>query len=155
MESFIAASAARYALSVFACPPPASETPLAIESVQSPPETPGGGRSLGGSLGGTPTSSVPDIQAWYARAIEVAQRQQQQQQQQSPGSAGGGGAQQTAVGRARGGEGMRQALALYKLAFPDVAAILVGTRRGDPHGGAHPTPSLLCGKADPQVGQRN
>ncbi|KAG2034433.1 hypothetical protein BDR03DRAFT_924136 [Suillus americanus] len=38
------------------------------------------------------------------------------------------------VGAARGGEGMRRALELYKLRFPDVQAILVGTRRTDPHG---------------------
>lgn len=38
------------------------------------------------------------------------------------------------VGAARGGEGMRRALELYKLRFPDIQAILVGTRRTDPHG---------------------
>jgi FAD synthetase len=38
-------------------------------------------------------------------------------------------------GAAKGGEGMRQALELYKAAHPNVQAILVGTRRGDPHGG--------------------
>lgn len=38
------------------------------------------------------------------------------------------------VGSARGGEGMRRALELYKLRFPDIQAILVGTRRTDPHG---------------------
>lgn len=38
-------------------------------------------------------------------------------------------------GTAKGGEGMRQALELYKAAHPNVQAILVGTRRGDPHGG--------------------
>ncbi|KAG1743753.1 uncharacterized protein EDB91DRAFT_1236711 [Suillus paluster] len=38
------------------------------------------------------------------------------------------------VGTARGGEGMRRALELYKLRFPAIQAILVGTRRSDPHG---------------------
>lgn len=38
------------------------------------------------------------------------------------------------VGTARGGEGMRRALELYKLRFPAIQAILVGTRRTDPHG---------------------
>lgn len=38
------------------------------------------------------------------------------------------------VGAARGGEGMRRALELYKSRFPDIQAILVGTRRTDPHG---------------------
>ncbi|THH04762.1 hypothetical protein EW145_g5285 [Phellinidium pouzarii] len=38
------------------------------------------------------------------------------------------------VGKARGGEGMRRALEVYKSEFPYVEAILVGTRRGDPHG---------------------
>jgi FAD synthetase len=41
------------------------------------------------------------------------------------------------VGKARGGEGMRQALELYKTTHPFIDAILVGTRRGDPHGGQH------------------
>lgn len=40
------------------------------------------------------------------------------------------------VGKARGGEGMRQALERYKTEFPHIEAILVGTRRSDPHGGA-------------------
>lgn len=39
------------------------------------------------------------------------------------------------VGKARGGEGMRRALEVYKSEFPHIEAILVGTRRGDPHGG--------------------
>ncbi|TFK53176.1 adenine nucleotide alpha hydrolases-like protein [Heliocybe sulcata] len=34
----------------------------------------------------------------------------------------------------KGGEGMRMALKLYKEKFPNVEAILVGTRKGDPHG---------------------
>ncbi|KAI8989630.1 hypothetical protein BD414DRAFT_484741 [Trametes punicea] len=34
----------------------------------------------------------------------------------------------------RGGEGMRRALELYKARFPHIEAILIGTRRGDPHG---------------------
>ncbi|KAI6038594.1 hypothetical protein EDC04DRAFT_2569561 [Pisolithus marmoratus] len=38
------------------------------------------------------------------------------------------------VGEARGGEGMRRALELYKSRFPHIQAILVGTRRTDPHG---------------------
>lgn len=38
------------------------------------------------------------------------------------------------VGEARGGEGMRRALELYKSRFPRIQAILIGTRRTDPHG---------------------
>ncbi|KAI0753257.1 adenine nucleotide alpha hydrolases-like protein [Daedaleopsis nitida] len=34
----------------------------------------------------------------------------------------------------KGGEGMRLALEMYKNRFPQVEAILIGTRRGDPHG---------------------
>ncbi|KAH9848692.1 hypothetical protein C2E23DRAFT_427219 [Lenzites betulinus] len=34
----------------------------------------------------------------------------------------------------KGGEGMRAALQLYKTRFPQIEAILIGTRRGDPHG---------------------
>lgn len=40
-----------------------------------------------------------------------------------------------AVGKAKGGEGMRQALQRYKDRFPEISAILIGTRRTDPHGG--------------------
>lgn len=36
--------------------------------------------------------------------------------------------------RSGGGEMMRQALGVYKDAFPQVQAILIGTRRTDPHG---------------------
>lgn len=43
-----------------------------------------------------------------------------------------------AVGKAKGGEGMRQALDIYKRKFPHISAILIGTRRGDPHGGQLP-----------------
>ncbi|TDL19541.1 adenine nucleotide alpha hydrolases-like protein [Rickenella mellea] len=39
-----------------------------------------------------------------------------------------------AVGKSKGGEGMRRALQVYKGKFPHIGAILVGTRRGDPHG---------------------
>lgn len=46
------------------------------------------------------------------------------------------GVDDKAKGKAKGGEGMRRALELYKEKFPHVDAVLVGTRRGDPHGGA-------------------
>ena len=39
------------------------------------------------------------------------------------------------VGKALGGEGMRRALEVYKARLPHIEAILIGTRRGDPHGG--------------------
>ena len=42
-----------------------------------------------------------------------------------------------AVGKSKGGEGMRRGLELYKKKYPNVDAILVGTRRGDPHGGEY------------------
>lgn len=42
-----------------------------------------------------------------------------------------------AVGKAKGAEGMRQALDIYKTKFPQITAILIGTRRTDPHGGEH------------------
>ncbi|KAF9242302.1 hypothetical protein BU15DRAFT_44008 [Melanogaster broomeanus] len=38
------------------------------------------------------------------------------------------------VGNARGGEGMRRALQAYKDGHPQMEAILIGTRRSDPHG---------------------
>jgi hypothetical protein len=37
---------------------------------------------------------------------------------------------------AKGNENMREALELYRARFPTVEAILIGTRRTDPHGGA-------------------
>jgi FAD synthetase len=40
-----------------------------------------------------------------------------------------------AVGKAKGGEGMRRALEAYKVNFPHITSILIGTRRSDPHGG--------------------
>ena len=39
------------------------------------------------------------------------------------------------VGKAKGAEGMKQALQIYKETFPKISAILIGTRRSDPHGG--------------------
>ncbi|KIJ06065.1 hypothetical protein PAXINDRAFT_103521 [Paxillus involutus ATCC 200175] len=38
------------------------------------------------------------------------------------------------VGKARGGEGMRRALQMYKDICPQIEAVLIGTRRSDPHG---------------------
>ncbi|KAJ3929429.1 MAG: adenine nucleotide alpha hydrolases-like protein [Lentinula lateritia] len=38
------------------------------------------------------------------------------------------------VGKAKGGEGMRQALEMYKAQLPHINGILIGTRRTDPHG---------------------
>lgn len=48
------------------------------------------------------------------------------------------------VGKALGGEGMRRALEVYKSRFPHIEAILIGTRRGDPHGGACFCYDLIC-----------
>ncbi|KAL0946167.1 hypothetical protein HGRIS_012430 [Hohenbuehelia grisea] len=39
-----------------------------------------------------------------------------------------------AVGKSKGGEGMRKALEIYQSRFPKVTGILIGTRRSDPHG---------------------
>lgn len=47
-----------------------------------------------------------------------------------------------AVGKSKGGEGMRMALEIYKNKFPHITAILMGTRRTDPHGGK--SPEDLC-----------
>ncbi|EMD37050.1 hypothetical protein CERSUDRAFT_84069 [Gelatoporia subvermispora B] len=46
----------------------------------------------------------------------------------------GGVASAVNVKRPRGGEGMRLALEKYKARFPHIDAILIGTRRSDPHG---------------------
>lgn len=37
--------------------------------------------------------------------------------------------------KTQSGDGMKSALALYKAKFPHIEAILIGTRRTDPHGG--------------------
>jgi FAD synthetase len=47
-----------------------------------------------------------------------------------------------AAGKITPGEGMLHALEIYKERFPQVTAILIGTRRTDPHGGTF-TPRLL------------
>lgn len=39
------------------------------------------------------------------------------------------------VERAKPGGGMKRALEIYKSQFPHIGAILIGTRRSDPHGG--------------------
>lgn len=39
------------------------------------------------------------------------------------------------TGKAKGTDGMRKALEAYKRRFPHITAILIGTRRSDPHGG--------------------
>ncbi|KAF9261757.1 adenine nucleotide alpha hydrolases-like protein [Marasmius fiardii PR-910] len=39
-----------------------------------------------------------------------------------------------AVGKSKGGEGMRQALEIYKNQFSHIKGIFIGTRRSDPHG---------------------
>ncbi|KAF9011917.1 hypothetical protein BDQ17DRAFT_1345111 [Cyathus striatus] len=39
-----------------------------------------------------------------------------------------------AVGKSKGGQGMLEALETYKERFPQITAILIGTRRTDPHG---------------------
>ncbi|KAJ7721043.1 hypothetical protein B0H16DRAFT_1386504 [Mycena metata] len=44
------------------------------------------------------------------------------------------GAPPKAVGKAKGAEGMKQALEIYKQTHPNIEAILIGTRRTDPHG---------------------
>ena len=39
------------------------------------------------------------------------------------------------VEKAKPGVGMKRALEIYKSQFPHIGAILIGTRRSDPHGG--------------------
>lgn len=41
--------------------------------------------------------------------------------------------QPTTVGKVKGEESMRQALQMYKDHFPRITAIMIGTRRTDPH----------------------
>ncbi|EPT01870.1 hypothetical protein FOMPIDRAFT_1023106 [Fomitopsis schrenkii] len=51
-----------------------------------------------------------------------------------PAATNGATAQAGARTRAKGGEGMKRALEHYKEKFPHIEAILIGTRRADPHG---------------------
>ena len=50
------------------------------------------------------------------------------------------------AGKPKGGEGMRQALSVYKMRFPNINAILIGMRRSDPHGGIqlNSSPLMTC-----------
>lgn len=43
--------------------------------------------------------------------------------------------QSATVEKAKPGGGMKRALEIYKSQFPHIGAILIGTRRSDPHGG--------------------
>jgi len=47
------------------------------------------------------------------------------------------------VAKANAAEGMRQALEVYKKHYPHISAILIGTRRTDPHGGNTEYPFCL------------
>ena len=51
----------------------------------------------------------------------------------TPGAVGAPAAERAR--HVKGGEGMRLALEAYKARFPEVEAIVIGTRRSDPHGG--------------------
>ena len=62
-------------------------------------------------------------------------------QPNTPGSVAGPKSQ-------KGGEGMKQALQHYKEKFPQIEAILIGTRRTDPHGGMRIYPLLVCATFD-------
>ncbi|KAF8909219.1 hypothetical protein CPB85DRAFT_1376283 [Mucidula mucida] len=53
---------------------------------------------------------------------------------QTPASSDYTLARPKAAGKAKGGLGMLHALEIYKERFPQISAILIGTRRGDPHG---------------------
>ncbi|KAI0363293.1 adenine nucleotide alpha hydrolases-like protein, partial [Pilatotrama ljubarskyi] len=79
-----------------------------------------------------PTPSIPAASASSTPVLPV-------ESVATPGSAGppatlDGGGETQRPKHAKGGEGMRVALELYKARFPHVEAILIGTRRGDPHG---------------------
>jgi FAD synthetase len=49
----------------------------------------------------------------------------------------------TTAGSARGAEGMKQALQVYKERYPHITGIFIGTRRTDPHGGEFSVRSLV------------
>lgn len=54
---------------------------------------------------------------------------------------------------AKGGEGMRRGLEVYKEKHPNIEAILIGTRRGDPHGGEF-FPSFLIKLRWTEIGRQ-
>lgn len=43
--------------------------------------------------------------------------------------------QEPTTNKGKGVDGMKKALEVYKNTFPNISAILIGTRRSDPHGG--------------------
>jgi hypothetical protein len=109
LETFIADSARRYNLDLFLCKGQSER----VESVVTPSPVP--------SPAPGPAPGNGNSNATRVDYLSI------QTQTQKP----------RAVGKAKGAEGMRQALEIYKSRFPHRSAILVGTRRSDPHGGVH------------------
>lgn len=123
LEDFIKDSVSAYNLDLYRCAPPHHHH----ENVQQP-ESQNNDVSINSSASSStsdlpiesvtrPTSPLP-----HSQLQSLDGRSRVQKTNKYP------------VGKARGGEGMRRALEAYKVAFPHIEAILVGTRRDDPHG---------------------
>ncbi|KAL1745967.1 hypothetical protein HDZ31DRAFT_35194 [Schizophyllum fasciatum] len=107
LEEFIAHCARIYHLDLYSIRPPAASS--AVESVETP----------------RPRAGAPVQQDYMADAAPTP----------NPAAPSAGpSAPARAVGKAKGAEGMKQALQIYKETFPRIRAILIGTRRTDPHG---------------------
>lgn len=106
LETFIADSARRYNLDLFLCKPQNES----VESTTTPPLVPS-----------PPPRSVAVNGSGNAVDLDHFSSQSQSQKTR-------------AAGKAKGAEGMRQALEIYKARFPHISAIFIGTRRSDPHG---------------------
>ena len=105
LEQFIEQTSSAYNLTLFKCTNPEPELP--VESVTQPV---------------TPSASTLNLNM---SALSVS----------TINGTNDGGAGNVGHGkRAKGGEGMKNALCVYKEKFPHVRAIFIGTRRSDPHG---------------------
>ncbi|TRM67050.1 hypothetical protein BD626DRAFT_627485 [Schizophyllum amplum] len=119
LEDFIAVCARIYNLDLFHIRPEEEE---GVESVETPR-----GEGVGGE--GGRTEYVVGQPHAPPRADGIAPpRADGHAPPRAVGKAKG------AVGKAKGAEGMKHALQTYKDTFPRIGAILIGTRRSDPHG---------------------
>lgn len=121
LETFIQTSKVAYGLDLYTCATPEGQ----VESVTRP-TTPAASLL-------TKADPLLSLSA-MPRMTAVDSGQTTPTSPRIPALAAINGSAQKGKPSAKGGEGMRSALAAYKAAHPHVSAILVGTRRADPHG---------------------
>lgn len=108
LEEFITQSVKLYNLDLFHCTPDASKNIKGENVLQ------------------VESAQSPAITPNAEKQVQIGEKEEKKTR---------GGDTTQAVGKSKGGEGMRRGLELYKERNPDIDAILIGTRRGDPHGG--------------------